>query len=397
MAAIAPVIDTLPLAELTEEDVAFLASELEFNEEQAARLRWLRAAAALSERTGVVTEAFYGWARTGLPDRWAELRAPGDQDRRNAVMTRLLDEFAATTEETLSEHLLRAIEERIIPARIRDRATAIVRTIRRRTQQEYSVALRLERTPTGEPLVGYTVTTFDVDENNRDLGTDVTDALGEFVVAYFASSNAQGIERGLRFRVRGPALDQDIQVTQRIRPDAHTVIGIRVSLPTSQPTLQDLRGAGRIDVPEAILDTLERQHGIHSFADIRRRGGLSRVADVRSLDSAAIRRLDTLADLDRLSSDVSETLVLLAHQYDSVAAIAAVSRREFVTAMSTHEANFSERRATELYIAAQAQTEMLEQIFAGMMIDFANGIRPSSGFVDGDYVPPFPPEEHEHG
>jgi hypothetical protein len=285
------------------------------------------------------------------------------------------------------------VEGRIIPGNIRDRAGAIARTIRRRAQQEYTVRLRLELAPTGEPLVGYTVTTFDADENSRDLGTDVTDALGEFVVQYFARDNADGVERSLRFRVRGPAIAEPIEVTERIRPDTNTLTAIRLSLPAAHPTLRQLRANERIDVPDAILETLEHKHGIRSFADIRRRGGLSRIAAVRALDSTVTRRLDTLADLDRLTSDLNEISVLLKNNFDSVFAIAEASRREFITAMSMNGASFSERRATELHVAARAQTDMLDQIFAGIATDFANGIRPQTRFVSGDFFPPFPSEE----
>jgi hypothetical protein len=397
LAHIVPVLAGLPVAELTEEDLAFLAGELQFDEEQAVWLRWLRGATELSERTGIIAEAFYGWARTGLPDLWAELRTPRDEDRYTAVLARLLDELVTTTEDRLVAHLLRAVDERIIPARIREHANAIARAIRRRGQQEYRLRLRLELASTGEPLAGYSVTSFDVDGNDRDLGTDVTDALGEFVVAYFASEDVGSVERSLRFRVRGPDSEQVIEVTERIRPDATGLSRIRITPPNAAPTLHQLCDTGHLDVPEAILETLEHQHGIRSLADIRRRGGLSRIAAVRTLDANVTRRLDALADLDRLSRDVNETVALLGHHYDSVAAIAGVPRREFIAAMSTNGAGFSERRATELHVAAGAQTEMLEQIFAGIMTDFASGIRSPIDVIDGDYVPPFPPEEEEHG
>jgi hypothetical protein len=395
IALIAPVVQDLPLIALSDEDVVFLINELglEQQREVQQRIEWLRWSALLAQETNVPVEAFYGWARTGLPDLWTELPTLDDDVRRGEALTKLLDQLAATQVEVLVAHLLRAVEERIIPARIRERASAIARTIRRRTQQEYLLRLRLELAPTGEPLIGYTVTTFDADANNRDLGTDVTDTLGEFVVAYFAGDDIRGVERSLRFRVRGPAIAEAIELTEHVRPDATGPVSIRLSLPAAQPTLRQLRGNGHIDVPDAVLEILEHKHGIRSFADIRRRGGLSRIAEVRTLDAAATRRLDALADLDRLSGDLHETSVLVDHHYDSVAAIAEVSRREFIASMSTNGASFSERRTAELHIAARAQTDILDQIFAGIAIDFANGMRPSTGFVAGDYVPPFPPEE----
>lgn len=122
-------------------------------------------------------------------------------------------------------------------------------------------------------------------------------------------------------------------------------------------------------------------------------GGLDRIAELRAHDSAATLRLDALADLDRLSGDLNETSALLDHRYDSVAAIAVASRKEFVASLSTTQGTFTEKRATELHVAAKAQTDLLDQIYAGIAIDAANGIRPSSGLAPGDYFPPFPQEQ----
>jgi hypothetical protein len=394
LALIAPVVADVSLAELTEEDIVFLINELglEQQREVQQRIEWLRWSALLVRETNLPAEAFYGWARTGLPDLWPELHTPDHESRRVDAMTRLLDQLAATAEESLVAHLLRAVEDRIIPARVRERASAIAYAIRRRAQKEYTLRLRLELAPTGEPLVGYTVTTFDADANNRDLGTDVTDAQGEFVVAYFAGGDDGVVERSLRFRVRGPAVAEAVEMTQRIRSNPDVPVIVRLSLPDAQPTLKQLRADGRIEVPDAILQTLEEAHGIRSFADIRRRGGLNRIAELGTFDSAAVRRLDALADLDRLSSDLNETSALLQHRYDSVAAIAETTRSEFIGMMSATGVGFSERRAAELHVAAKAQTDILDQIFAGIAIDFANGIRPSTGFAAGDYFPPFPEE-----
>ena len=393
LAQVVPTLGDLSVAELTNDDLAFLVGELQFDEEQTVWLRWLRAATTLAEQTGIMAEAFYGWARTGLPDSWAELRTPRDEERRTAVLTRVLDELVASPEEALIAYLLRAIDERIIPSRIRERADAIARALRQRGQRRYDLHLRLEHASTGEPLMGYTVTTIDVEGNNHDLGTDVTDPLGEFMVAYFASDNARESERHLLLRVRGPASAEAIEVTERVRLEVTGPSSVRVPLPNAPPMLRQLRGNGHIEVSDTVLDTLEHEYQIRSLADIRRRGGLSRITGVRTLNVSVTGRLDALADLDRLSSDIDETVALLSHSYDSVAAIAAVSRREFVASLRTGVTRISEQRLAELHVAATAQTELLEQLFAGIMVDFANGSRSAVDFIDGDYIPPFPPKE----
>ena len=390
---IAPVVEDLPLIELSDEDVVFLSNELSLEQqpEVRQRLEWLRRCALLAQDTNLPVEAFYGWGRKDVPAGFAELAAVPLKD-----LPAVLEKLTGLPADKLREALLASIEENIIPARIRERADAIADAIRRRAQKDVAVRLRLEREPTGEPLAGYMVTTFDADANNRDLGTDVTDVLGEFVVAYSVDVAGLDAEHNLRFRVRGPAIAEAVEVTDHIRPDASAVVSVRVSLPSVDPTLQQLRDAGHIDMPSEFIDMLEQKHAIRSLADIRRRGGLSRIPKLRALDVAATRRLDALADLDRLSSDLNETSALLDHHYDSVFAIATASRREFIALMTANRAGFSERRAIELHVAAKAQTDILDQIFAGIAIDFAAGIRPSSGFASGDYFPPFPKEQkHE--
>jgi hypothetical protein len=387
IAQIAPVAEDLPLVELTDEDVAFLINELGFEEksEDEQHLKWLRQCALLAQESNLPIEAFYGWGRKGLPAQLSELEM--------LDLPEVLEKLTGLRDDELREALFAAIAANIIPARFRERTDAIAHMIHRRAQKEMTVRLRLERDPTGAPLVGYTITAFDIDTNNRDLGTDVTDALGEFVVAYYVDAVALDSERQLHFLVRGPTLTDEIEVTKRIRPDASEYVSVRVTLPGMDPTLEQFRKDKHIDVQDEVLEMLKKSHGIKTLADIRRIGGLSRIAEVRVLDSDAMRRLDALADLDRLSRALNETTVLFDHHYESVFAIAEVSRSEFVASISAKEVGISERRATELHIAAKAQTDILDQIFAGIAIDFANGIRPTAGYAAGDYFPPFPEEQ----
>jgi len=390
---LAPVIQDVPLAELSDEDAAFLGNELALEQQRDVqqRIEWLRRCALLAQETNLPIEAFYGWGRKDVPAQFSELAALPVKD-----LPSVLEKLSNLSDQNLTAVLLAAIEAKIVPPRLRERASVIISPIRRRAQKEYVLRLRLERAPSGETLAGFTVTTFDAEANNRDLGTDVTDALGEFAVAYFAANEAHAVERGLRFRVRGPGIGDPIEVRKRIRPDVDAPVGIRISFPDAQPTLRRLGGNSRIGLPDAILETLEKKHGIQSLADIRRIGGLGRIQELRAHDSAAALRLDALADLDRLSGDLNETSALLDRRYDSVVAIASASRKEFVAAMSTGKGTLIERRATELHIAAKAQVDILDQIFAGIAIDAANGIRPPSAFATGDYFPAFPQEqEHE--
>lgn len=230
LALIAPVVEDLPLIELSDEDLGFLSNELglEQQREVQQRIEWLRRCALLTQETNLPVESFYGWGRKDVPASFTELATVPLTNLRS-----VLEKLTSLPAEELRRALLVAIDENIIPARMRERASVIANTLRRRGQKEYVLSLRLELTPT-EPLDGYMVTTVDIDANERDLGTDVTDALGEFAVAYFAGDNA---ERSFRFHVRGPGIGDPVEVTHRIRPDAKAPVGIRISLAAAQLTL----------------------------------------------------------------------------------------------------------------------------------------------------------------
>jgi hypothetical protein len=389
VAALSPVLGDLPIADLTNEDIQFLVNELGLEQlpEEQNQIRWLRYSALLARETNLPIEAFYGWGRRGLPASLAEIA--------NVSLTSLpsvLEKLISLETRELERALLNAIAEKIVPASLGDRTDEIIGQLKRRNQVLREIVARLLESQTGEALVGYTVTTFDVEANNRDLGTDVTNTLGEFVVAYYVDSTALDAEHTLRFRVRGPTIAEAVEVTERVRPDAAAASSIRVPLPEVNLSLKQLREGGRIEVTDEVLEILKQTANIQSFTDIRRRGGLRRIAELRVLDSATIHRLDALADLDRLSSDLNETLMLLDHHYDSVFAIAETPRSEFVLAISANEMRLSDARLTELHAAAKAQTDILNQIFTGIAIDFANGDQPSTRFVAGDYFPPFPEE-----
>ncbi len=375
LALITPVIEDVPLAELTNEDIVFLSNELGLEQQRVLqqRIEWLHWSALLEQETGLNIQAFYGWARTGLPDLWREIQMPDGVDQQKKITTQLLDKLAAATDQELVAHLTRAIDSAIISSRFLDRVNALSHAIRRRALTETTVKLRLERAPNGEALAGYVITTFDADANNRDLGTDVVDALGEFEVILYIDGTPDFVERNLRFRVRGPSIGEAVEHTEHIKAKVGETVSIRISLAAAPPTLQQLQGDGHIDLSVDVLQILSERHDIHTFADIRRRGGLSRVTDLRGIDSTLTQRLDALADLDRLSNDIRETSSLLEQRFTSVFAISESSRNDFVAVMSRNVAGLSAARATELHVAAQAQTDFLAQVFAGIASDVSNG------------------------
>ena len=94
--ALTPVLEGVPLAELTDKDVTFLVGE---TEQDARRIGYLVTASQLANQTGLPAEAFYGFARQDLPTELAALLAQHPSVQRLALQT--------------------AIQGNIIPARLK--------------------------------------------------------------------------------------------------------------------------------------------------------------------------------------------------------------------------------------------------------------------------------------
>ncbi|MEV8376008.1 hypothetical protein AB0P21_24935 [Kribbella sp. NPDC056861] len=354
LAAIAPELGELSPGDLTEEDLSFLARDLGQGADELLRLAYLRAAHLLSRTTNLVAAAFYGWARLAVPDLWSELPSFEDEQRRDDYLARLLDELTATDTERLADALRRAAEARIIPAAIGERADALAHTVQARALAKISVRLLLLSEVEGEPLAGYSVHTY---QGSRDLGADVTDSLGAVVVSYFSPDPAAPTT--LRLLV---SEDEIEVVTDAMPPETE----VRVPMP-APPDLQALVTAGHLQLAPGTLDILTAA-GVAGYADIRRRGGVTDLAN--DLDPDDARKLNALTELDLLTTDPTEASTLLALDYDSVGAIAATPWGRFLA----HTADqLPTERAVLLRTSAQAQVGMLDLLLAGQAADLANG------------------------
>jgi hypothetical protein len=193
--------------------------------------------------------------------------------------------------------------------------------------------------------------------------------------------------------VRAPKSNDPVEVTQRVQA-ADNVIAVAIPIENTDRTLQKLRETAHLELPDDVVQTLQNTYGISTLADIRRRGGLHRIAAMRKLNSPLIQRLDALADLDRLCKDMPEASALIDRKYDSVFAIADVTSARFVAAISADGSPITRDRAVELHMAAKAQTDLLDQMFAGIALDIAAGLRPQTGVAQDEYSPL--PKEQNH-
>ena len=374
VAAIAPVIEDIPLTELTEDDVVFLINELGLEQQldTQQQIQWLQRSAILAGQTNLPIEAFYGWGRKDVPAQFLELAAVPLKD-----LPSVFKKLIGLRDEELHNVLLTAVAENIIPASLRDRVDEIVRQAKRRNQVLHRVIAQLKDAETDQILAGYTVTAFDRTEVEENLGLDISDNEGKFFFSFYVPSNLpqDAPSRKIAFKVQTLAGEEipegepvDISPNQ---PEAD-IITVSIRLPKPQtPALQEQLQQVQIASPELLTYLSDRN--IKTFADIRIKGGINRLPDLPPIGPEMKQRLESLVDLDRLSLKVMASTVLIEKQYDSVLAIADAPRSEFVNAVKDTHEELTELEATKLHVMASAQTDFLNNLLVEMATNQANG------------------------
>jgi hypothetical protein len=386
LALIAPELGELAPGDLADDDLDFLARDLgrEPDGDQRERLTWLRAAHVLAASGGPIPAAFYGWARTGVPDVWTDLPSLDDPDRRADQVSRLIDEVAAVEATELADALRRAAEARIVPAVLAERADATAAAVRRRRLTSVTVRIVLLSDPGEDPLAGYSVRVEDDGTGHRDLGEDVTDGAGGLLFSYDADPAGVAAPRSVRMLVSGPGLPGPVELVADVAPPEATV---RVPIPDPSTGLRESLAAGHHEFAATTLDRLEAA-GITGFAELRRRGGLAALTapggnpELAGLDPDDVRRLDALTELDLLTPEPAEAAVMLQLRYQSVRALASTPWRRFLSEVADAEdpdtppdaRRLTRERAVQLRAAAQAQVGLLDMLLTGHATDFANGV-----------------------
>lgn len=381
VAAIAPVLEDLPIAELTDEDIRFLVNELGLEQQLEAenRIKWLRHSALLARETNLPIEAFYGWGRKNVPADFAELTGVPLAD-----LPSVLRKLIALETDELSRALLEAIAENIIPANLRDQIDEIMAQIERLkvgqgllTARRFIGKLLNERS--GEPLVGFSVQGFDLDagQEPKDLGQNVSNNEGVFALSYITPSTPAGANptrRRLRLQVLINPQTQEKFETEVQAGGDQDILDIPVPIPAppepESHQLTNLIPTLPIELSPDLLPFLADKN-ISSLADIRKAGGISRLEGLPiAADDPSIRLLEAHADLSRVSLDVQVNAEMIENRYDSVAAIAQASRPDFVSAIRDRIGDF---KAAQLQVAARAQTHFLDNVMFDMAANQANG------------------------
>ena len=383
VAAIAPVIEDIPLADLTEDDVVFLINELGLEQQldTQQQIQWLRRSALLASQTDLPIEAFYGWGRVNIPSAFAELVATPLTE-----LQPLLKKLLAETDDRLRGGLRTAISDKIIPD-LGDRIDEILAQIERiRVGQGLLTARRfigkLLNERSSEPLVGLSVQGFDLDagQEPKNLGQNVSNNEGVFALNYItppppAGADPNQTRRRLRLQVLLNPQTQEKFETEIQAAGDRDILDIPVPIPAppepESHQLSNLAPTLPIELPPDLLPFLADKN-INTLADIRKAGGISHLEGLPvAADHPAVQLLEAHTDLSRISPDVQVNAVMIQNRYDSVTAIAKASRPDFVGTIRDRIGDF---KAAQLQVAARAQTHFLNNLMFKKLADHVNGV-----------------------
>lgn len=384
IAMIAPVLQDLPIAELTDEDIRFLVNELGLEQqlEVENRIKWLRHSAVLARETDLPIESFYGWGRKDVPAQFLELAAVPLKN-----LPSVSKKLIGLRDEELHNVLLTAVAENIIPASLRDRVSEILAQIERLkvgqgllTARRFIGKLLNERS--AEPLVGLSVQGFDLDagQEPKNLGQNVSNNEGVFALNYItppppAGADPNQTRRRLRLQVLVNPQTQEKFETEVQAGGDQDILDIPVPIPAppepESHQLSNLVPTLPIELPSDLLPFLAGKN-INTLADIRKVGGISRLEGLPvAADHPAVRLLEAHVDLSRISPDVQVNAAMIQNRYDSVMAIAKASRPDFVGTIRDRIGDF---KAAQLQVAARAQTNLLDNFMFKKLADHVNGV-----------------------
>jgi hypothetical protein len=379
VASIAPVIQDIPVVEITDEDVMFLLNEFSLEEQDndniRAKIQWLRRSALLANQTNIPIEAFYGWGRVSIPSPFAELVGIPFIE-----LPALLKKLLAETNDSLRGGLQTAISDLIIPD-LGDRIDEILAQIDRLRVEQGSLTARrfigkLLNERSSEPLVGLNVRGFDLDAGAepKDLGLNISNNDGVFTFNYITLPSPADVKRRIRLQVLiNPQTQETFETIVQAGGDQEILkILVPIALPPEPEShqLTNLASTLQLDLPAELLPFLAGKN-INTLADIRKAGGISRLEGLPvAVDSPAVKLLEAHTDLVRISPDVQVNALMIENNYNSVAAIAKATRPDFVTALHDQVGDF---KAAQLQVAARAQNNFLDNLMFQERTKLLNG------------------------
>jgi len=343
LAALAPIMEDLPPAELTEEDITFITREANYPR---ILIETLAKGSRLAQQTAIPTEAFYAWGHYEVP---LDLQV---------LLTFPIDRLIAT--------LQRAIDANIVPASLSEAFDAIESRLRD-LRYEQGVLIeaqfigRLVDQATTQPIPGLLVRAYDLEDDGpqpRLIGTETSNAQGLFTVGF--PTNARDGHRQLQLEI----VDSKGQIIHQVAVQAEAaqtaVVDVPVSVPSipapPSPTIDELDKQLLLNLPGDLRTFLE-QAGIQNLADIRRAGGLNQLQGLPN--SPAVRELEAHATLSMVTTDLAVSKSLVDGGFRTIAGIASTPRTRIVALLGNQIGEF---KAAQLHSKAQAQAHVLDNI-----------------------------------
>lgn len=350
-----PALDGADLASLSDSDIEFLVDDTGLPAE---RIGFLRAGAGLAAETSVPTEVFYGWARRNLP------LAP--------------DKLLSEPADRLRAELITAIRERIIPD-ISGRLDEILgRLVALRIQRGLLVrrefTFQLLDKNSAEPLAGYNGTAVDMDATPKaeDLGSFLTDGIGIATISYFTPKPTLQPNRRMELMIVN-SNEQEICVKVTTIAEQSSPQELRIEFPELPDSSAEM---SELALPASLVTRL-RQNRIETVADLRRAGGVHRLAGLDPEDPK-VKRLEAHVRLSTISSDANLNTTLIEKGFDSPLKIASASRSEFVRAAAAALGDF---KAAQLHAGARAQVRFLNNAVTQFRVGQVSGQASPPGFL----------------
>lgn len=372
-AELAPLLENVAPADLTDEDIWFLVSESSI---ERALIEAFASSAAIARETGLPSEPVYGLVRSGLPAELEDLL----EVRPETLRAGLED---AIDENVVREGVIHSFDDLV------DRFEELRAAGRPRVHHE--VVGNVIREGTREPLTEYGVSAIDVTTDlERVLAEGFTDADGR-VEFGFTLPEQTDQDRQVRFVIRDRRGVERQVVKKTIELNREEVVSVDIEVPEPAPpgaialqdaTLRDALRRSTVDDNrvETLLSTLgEREEPLTSLADIREAGGLARLLERTenppvSPDDPAVDLLDAHVYLSLLTPDPSVNATLIERDYTTPFAIANAPRREFVDSLSGEDSDLTEVEAARMHYSARAQKYAMDNILTTLLTNRANGI-----------------------
>jgi hypothetical protein len=360
--AIAPLVEDLPLASLTEEQIEFIASGAGVKPEEVGQLS---RAAQLAESTRLLSPAvFFGLIRLNQPED--------------------LDLLLATNPQVIDQALQTVVARRIVPAGLEENQAAIRQAMEQlRLERGHTAARpvrgRLSTAENELPLAGFAIEVLEpAAGSSTPVAVDsvVTGSQGEFTFVFLTPTgpsfgNSAG--RLFIFEIKTPEGNSCGRVEARVGPDDE-VLELSIADPAvPSPNLPALADNLGLALPQGLLEGL-KQRGIDTLDDLRRAGGFEHLDSLPPMNTGA-RQLAALAGLSAVPGEAADQKGVVDAGFTSPVAIARASRLAFANQAQEALGDFGA-------VKVQTQARAIDLLVKNVLTDVR--------VLSGDFSPPGP-------